>query len=83
MATRALPPRSNIYALMLVVTTIAFAIGLIMNGLNLNEYNGTQAAAKPPTAEDALEALPKVRAFTPADVDDGADIHEELNLFDD
>jgi|GEM_PF-3578931 len=81
MATRALPPRSNIYALMLVVTTIAFAIGLIMNGLNLNEYNGTQAVAKPPTAE----ALPKVRASTPADadVDDGADIHEELNLFDD
>jgi len=80
MATRALPPRNNIYALMLVVTTILFAIGLIVNGMALNKYNSTEAAAQPPTVED----LPQVRASTPADadVDAGADIPDELDLFD-
>jgi hypothetical protein len=43
MARIVLPPKSNVYTLMLVVTAIILLIGFVLNSSKLSEYKNTKA----------------------------------------
>ena len=76
MPTRSLPPRSNIYTLVMVLTAIVFAIGLVMNGMTLDKYNSMEAVASPTVK------LPDVVASSPDDLGIHEDAPDEADIFD-
>jgi len=57
MAGMYIPPKNNIYSLMLIITTIILVIGLVINKTKLGRYNSYKAIDPPKVDATAIKAM--------------------------
>ena len=72
MARIIVPPKNNIYTLMVVLTTVIFVIGLVINSMKLSKDYKSVTAAKRPRDFMPAEVSPAVNTDVDGDRDDGS-----------
>ena len=79
----AAPPKSNIYALMLILTTIVFVVGLVINQMKLKEYNSLKTVKPPEINVAAMWSVSDVdEDDADVDIQDEDDLNDLLGIGD-